>query len=442
MRHLFALSISLLTLCAPAASAETLAQAVRAALASSPRMEAYHSDMQAAGWELEAKRGAFDPTLTLHGEANYGLSDRNSTSRKAQAGHEIGLRASVPLYDGYRRANQVFAGRELVNQRFYTLVDASETISLAVSEAYLDVYRHRLFVLVAKRNLDTHQRVIRKIQVLVDGGRLARGELYRARERGLAAEMALADMRNALSDADVRFQRVVGRAPKGKLSLPTLPRMPATREALVQAAVNNSSRRMRADAVVRERMYEQKMAEAEFAPQVSLNAGLAHGSDYNRGSGTRDEAYVGLSVEWTLYSGGRRAKRQALSAHRNTALHNRMATVREVEEVARLAWNALEKSRTHKSLLKKRVGAQKSVVAQYQQEFEAATRGPSDVLDAQDALNNLKMQEISARAGHAYAAMQVMAAQSRLGARFGVDPQGQTLLDMLALSQQPERKRK
>ncbi|WP_129590210.1 TolC family protein [Roseovarius nitratireducens] len=108
-----ATSFGLLIGLALPATAESLREAVRAAVTTNPTGRAANADVKASALELLQLHGEYQPRLLLRGEAGaeqYDDLDRLGPvdNRDTKFNREIGLTAELKLFDGYRRANLVY----------------------------------------------------------------------------------------------------------------------------------------------------------------------------------------------------------------------------------------------------------------------------------------------------------------------------------------------
>jgi outer membrane protein TolC len=109
-----------------------------------------------------------------------------------------------------------------------------------------------------------------------------------------------------------------------------------------------------------------------------------------------------------------------LSERKNEALYQRMAVVREVEELATIAWNAFQMNMIRSDYMASEVRAYQRMVSSYDREFELATRSVLDLLVAENRLYNARFAEVNAAAILSYTGYRALAAQSQLAKHFGV----------------------
>ena len=410
-----------------AGTAQTLREAVRATLTENPTARASNAEVKAAALELLQLREQFLPRLDLRagvGGAYYDDPARlpPDDNEETTFDRSVSLAAEYTLFDGYRRANRVYRRAAVLDGSILQLLDASETLGLSAVRAYVDVVRHLNLLAVSDENVATHLEIKRRVDELVAGGRQPASAGFEIEERLLSARLARLDVLNALEDARVRFEAIVGRPPGDGLAVPRVAGLPGSREALVTAAVRNSYRARAAAAVIAERRFEKAVREGDRLPEVSLRAGVEQGWDRFGTEGDEFDATLGIALEWELYAGGRKAQSGALTERARLAQARRDEIVREVQEFAGEVWNAYQTGIDRVLLLEVQRQAARNVVVQYREEFRAGTRTLIDVLDAERSFFNVRFEEVSARAALDFAGYRMLAAQSALARHFGIEP--------------------
>ncbi len=405
-------------------SAETIKQAVQIALTSNPAIKASSAEMRATVFELMQLRGEYLPTLEVYGEtgvqriddpAFLSAADNNSsTSRQL-----LGVNASLVLFDGFRRANLVYANAARVDGSIFRLLDASETMALNATEAYIDVYRHRSLLQVARRNLVRHREIGLMVKQLVSGGRLPYSDELTIEDRIDYASLAVLEVQRSLRDANARYERVIGKAPSDQMRLEAA-YVNTSLQVVTQNAIRNNFRVRYAQTQVEQSKFDQDVVLSDHMPQLSLNAGVSHGVNRNGLTGNRTDQYVGIGLRWTLYKGGRKAERNALAELTNKALSERETTVKEIKELAVRAFNNFRSISERSAMLAQQFRINKLIVTVYGEEFEAATRSLLDLLEVERSKFNVEFQKVNADSSVAFSTYRILAVQSILASHFGV----------------------
>ncbi|WP_300014442.1 TolC family protein [uncultured Roseobacter sp.] len=405
-------------------SAEALSDAVRFAVTTNPTIKASQAEMRASAYELIQLRGEYEPRVTLSGETGWQrVSDPNSLSvsdnDNTKARNQLGVRAELVLFDGFRRANLVYANAARVDGSIFRLLDASETMALNATEAYIDVHRHRQLLTVAERNVAKHEEIGARVRDLVEGGRLPFSDELTIDDRVRSAQLAQLDVERALRDANARYQRVIGRPPSGAMSVP-LAKAPSSLAQLSNTAERNSYRVQFARTQIDQTRFQSEVTLSDRYPELSLNTGVVRDINRNGVSGTRTDETVGIGLRWTIYQGGRQAERRALAERNSRAMALQAVAVRDVRELAARTWNSYRTNADRVTQLNDQLRINRLIVEVYGDEFLAAKRTLLDLLEVERARFNVEFEAVGARAGLAFSTYRALAAQSLLAAHFGL----------------------
>jgi adhesin transport system outer membrane protein len=421
-----------------AARAETMAAAVRAAVTSNPAAQAENANVRATALELLGTRREYLPTVNLTagvgGEFTYDpgrLSPADDS--RVRLKREVGLTAELVIFDGYRRANLVYARAAQLDGSIFRLLDASETMALNAVETYIDVIRHRELLAIARQIVVRYGQILVQVRDLVDAGRLPVSDRFELEGRLLAARQAVLEVEQALENARARYAVIVGHPPSAPMSIPPVGHLPASLQILTRQAVENSYRVRYADSQVEVSRFDQGIERSQHLPQVKLRAGATYGWDRGGTNGPDGDAFVGVQLNWQLYSGGRNPRAAALTERTREALAERHEVVREVHELAARAWNAYRTGIAQVQLIHRQVGTARKLAEQYAEQFEAGSRSLLEVMEAERALFNYRFERVSAEASLAFAQFRILAAQGRLASHFGV-AQANMPLDPYAVS--------
>lgn len=407
-------------------SAMTLKQAVVSAVKTNPSGDAARAHQRSVGSELDQAKGRFLPEVTLYGDVGkHKVRNPNSLSDsdnlKWHLEKQIGVRASLSLFDGYERANALYRAAARLDKILYDLFATTETLALNAVEAYIDVYRHRQLLYIARKNIQRHKQILNQIRQRIAGGKAPRSDGIQIQERLYAAQAVLIEIEKAAADANAKFRRVIGKSPKGKMKLRSARRLPRSKTALVESALANNYDIKAALKAIAENQYSAKEAQSDLFPKLSLESNASVGANRSGSEGPEADLYVGLKLTWKLYDGGVvNSRANALAEQAYQAGYTRDVKIREVAEAAEKAWNSYYHDRNRNNVLSSQVKSHDSIVRDYSEEYKLAKRSLLDVLDAERGRFNAKFQQISVSAAYLYASYRMLAVQSKLAAYFGV----------------------
>ncbi len=428
---LFAISVTFSSI-AKDAHAETLVEAVKNAISNSEARNAAIAGIQAQGRMITVAQGDKRTQVNVFGNAAAEWVDDPTLdaadNRETKLAYIVGVDVHINLLDGMRAMNRIYREATLLDAEIIRLSDATETLALNAIQAYIDVARHRNIVEASRRNLSRHAEISRQVAEQVDAGKLSEADRFRANDKFLAAQLALAESEAQLGDADSQFELVTGKRPTSTLSRKFHLHTPPSREAVEKAAVTNSFQMRLAQTDIQAQTYQGAIDEADWKPRVDAFIGADIGQNQEGARGRDSSIAAGVRLNWTIYKGNTREATRARNRDLVIRGHYRLKQVEnEVRDFARRAWNAFNSARERKLLLDRSVTTNELIVEVYRQEFEAAKRPLLQVLDAERALFNLRIRQINASAAHYYQGYRVLAAQSKLSQHFGLTNEGRAL---------------
>ncbi len=421
----FVASIAALFLTLPVA-AEPLKDAVRHAVTTNPLVQARSANMKASAYELLQLRGEYLPRVEIFGDVGREKVDDPSTltaleNDVSKTRNQIGVRVSYVLFDGFRRANLVYANAARVDASIFGLLDASETMALNAVEAYIDVYRHQALLEVAGRNIRKHISIGQQVRDLVEVGRLPFSDELTIDDRIEAARLLEVDVKRSLRDAVARYERVIGRKPSGHMALTTV-KLPQSEAVLRDAALKNSYRLKSAQAQLDQTTYQTDITQADRLPLITLDAGASRGENRSGNFNDRDDQFAGLTLNWTLYKGGREDQRRAFAQRSYEAAFERDAAARDVVDLVARSWTSLQTNSERARRLRQQLSVNRTLVDVYGEEFNAAKRTLLDLLEVERSRFNVEFEKVSAEASLSFSKYRILAAQSRLAEHFGLKP--------------------
>lgn len=415
------------------AAAESIERAVVNAILNSDARKAARADILAQVNDLRETQSGFGPTISLYADARAEAIDNPSRFAPGINGHafasrEAGVTLKLPLFDGGQRAALVRRSAATVDGAIIRMIDETETLALNAVQAYIDLVRFQQIRALTRRNVERHLAIRRKVRLQIEGGRLPGSDGLRVDERVAIARTTQTDAEAAFADAQSRYRLHIGHTPDGRVSMPRRIKGPANREALVQQAIRNSARLLAIDKQTAELAHQNTADMAEYAPQVSAQAGAYAGADMDGTPGHETGAYLGLNLNWTLYKGGARKHREA--ANRDRMMRNqyrRADQARQIRDLSERAWNAHRKAVLERGQVTKQLQLASNLVAAYREEFDAGKRPLFDVLEAERTLFNYQVLDITTRANEHYNLYKMLAVQTRLADHFGMAHAGRAM---------------
>src|SRR5688500_3490785 len=376
---------------AVSASAQTLAEVVRAAVGANPEARVAAANLRATGEELNQARAGYYPSIDLRGDTGHesietpGLRAAGAGSRNfiRQQGSVV-LRQT--LFDGGQVSSEVARQSSRVDAAFSRVAETHDSLTLRISEVYLDLLQTDALLGFARDNVATHRDTVTKTRRRFELGVGGRGDLEQAEARLAVAQATLVNREAALSDARARYERVVGAPPAAPLP-PPAPELPAERQQVIDRAAARNPAVHTAIADLAAARAAAEGARAPFYPKVELEIAANRGRDVDGVRGFTSESTALLVVRQNLFRGGGDLARKRELAERQLAAEEALANVRRaVQEDAARAWIALNASLDVLRFLERHVEASAAALKAYRSQFELGRRTLLDLLNADNEL--------------------------------------------------------
>lgn len=366
----------------------------------SPRVNADWFNFAAIG---EAERGAFGgylPSADL--SASIGREKRDTPLIDLGNYGYDATRFSITqmLFDGFATRDEVARlGFEKLSQ-YYTFKRASEEVALEVAVAYLETLKFQELVGYAADNLKVHRQIHDQIAERAGGGASAGVDLDQAVARvGLAETNLVTEIAN-LNDVGIRFERLVGLVPSGKLTMPEMPGddIPKMRASALDVAYKSSPVINAAIENLRASQEALNATNSPMMPRLDLRYRKNIEHDTDGISGKFDEEAIELVLTYNLYRGGADAarKREFYNLY-YAAIEERKQACLNVRQRVSNDFNDMANLRQQVVLTDVSMRAQDKTRVAYRDQFRRGERSLLDLLDSQNEYFDSQRAHIAAK---------------------------------------------
>jgi outer membrane protein len=378
---------------APApAAAVTLQEALAAAYAGNPDLDAQRASLRATDEEAAAARGQGRPQLGVNASYTYGLEGLRALDGYNRA-LLAGVQAQLPLFQGGRVHNAVRAAdrRSAAGREALRGVEG-DTLLEAIT-AYMDVLRDRTIVDLNRQNKAALAQVYRSSEVRLSVGDVTRTDLAQASARIQQGDAGVAGAESDLVASEESFRRVIGLEPIQLALPPALPPLPASATDAATSAVANNGALASYRATVEAAKREVSVARAARMPSVSLGAGSTFYSYRDRFAGIgnvdSNSSQVSATVTLPLYQGGVAAAQIRQAQDRvDESEARRRGIERQVDAAARSAFAAYQAAQRTIVAYERAVKDNEEAVKGVKIEADSGARQVLDVLNADLELLN------------------------------------------------------
>ena len=393
------------------ALAETLEDALRASLQTSPEIAAARQGWLAARENIEAKTSTSDLKATLSVTGNQSHTDTPSSNGYKQSEYGSGsIAVAKTLYDGGETSANMKLAEIQLDQATANYLAIEQNVILASIEAYLNVLKSRLDVDLSESNLKRLQAHVNAARIRVDAGaatptRLAEAEARHARAKSNAL-VAATDLQNA-EDA---YKSLTGlRA--GDLTLPATPDNLPGEIGKAEKIAGSAHPHVRA-ALAAERAADQAFntLKAQVSPTLSLT--LSATSKDATGTSSDSDVLAGSLVFSTpiLSTNATRAKARNVAASYQQAKYARAEAVRAAEVRARAAFRIKETTKISLVAVQRELKASKLVAAGIASEAQFGQKTTLDLLDAEQDVSDAELRLVTVEHNLRLAAYRLQAA--------------------------------
>lgn len=417
-------SLGALTLSGPA-SADSLEEALAAAYASNPTLEASRAALRALDETVSQARGGYRPSV----EATGSIARSNTKQNSNFAGQpnvtdetltsKVGSVALVqPVFRGFRTVNEVSQAKNEVFAGRAELTRTEQDVLLQAATAYMGVIRDEAILELNRNNVQVLNRQLEASQDRFRVGEITRTDVAQSEARLARAISERTRAEAALTASRVAYNRVVGRMP-GTLTYPAeLPSVPETEAAALEIALAENPTLNAARFNDKAADYAVAAAKGGFMPEVNIRAEYRREWDTSVFVDEVERKQIVAELRIPIYQAG--VQSSAVRQARQLNSQRRLEVIeaeRLVTEGVRNAWESLREAQSRILSDESQVRANEIALEGVRQEAAVGSRTTLDVLDAEQELLDSRVSLTAAQHDEAVATYQLLAAIGRLTAR-------------------------
>ncbi len=384
----------------PAGTSLTLKQVAQQAVLNSPEVTSKWHAYRAADEALGVARGGYFPRVDLTaGSGRESLKQPPVSTRNDYTRTGYLLSLNQMIFDGFATRNEVRRLDKAKLVRYYELLDASETVALEASRAYLDVLRYRQLVELAKDNYVQHKATYDQIERRTQSGVGRRVDFEQAGSRLALAEINLITETANLHDVSARYQRLVGAQPVDTIAPPAQvgTAFPGQAKTALDTLHQKNPALLAATENIEAAQYEIHTRRAAYSPRLDFRARTDQTDNYLGVSGNRDYNVAELVVSWNLFNGGSDRAREKQSAEKkNLALDLREKACRDTRQTLLIAYNDALRLKEQSVFHAKQVALLEKTRNAYRDQFNVGQRTLLDLLDTENELLAARRSNVNA----------------------------------------------
>lgn len=413
-----------------AASVQAEADDLNAALSqtyiANPTLDSARAQLRSTDEGVPQALSGWRPTVTA--QANAGAAwTHNGT--KALPGQTIvdrnqqfyprtySLTVTQPVFNGFGTVSGTHAAENRVRSGRAQLLDTEQQVLFQAVQTYMSVVSNTSILELNRNNVKVLQAQLQATQDRFDAGEVTKTDVSQAQaslQGAVAAEIAA---EGDLTASKAVYRQVIGQEPV-QLTVPNVPPNLPLSEAEVVDLSQQQPLVVAARFIVDATKDDIDTQFSELLPSVSLQGSVSH---TDAQTSDRDHANDGtilgvLTVP--LYQAGAPDSRvrQAKQIYQQ-AMRQLDETRRSAVQQAVAAWQALETAQAQITSFEEQVRANGIALEGVRQEQTVGARTVLDVLDAEQALLNSKVNLVTAQTNLVIARYQVLQAAGRLNAK-------------------------
>jgi len=423
-RLLAGVALVALTHVGPAA-AETMSSALARAYRNNPDINQQRAALRARDETVPAAKSGWLPKAGVQGQAGRQWQEVSgypgSSGKFSQASYpaQIGATVTQTLFDGNRTANGVSQAESAVLAQRETLRQQELITLQAGSTAYMDVLRDTAVLGLRRNNIKVLQVQLQQTQDRFQVGEVTRTDVAQAESALAVGRADFAAAQSSLESSIASFRRQIGVDPKNLAPAQPVERLlPKTVQAAIAVGLEEHPAITGALHQVDAAESSVKVAEGALLPTVGVQGTVSRSVDSSGQPGYNvNSASVVGTLNVPLYQGGqeyaavRQAKEQLGQAR--LAVDSQRVAVRGGISTS---WGQLQAAKAAIVAYEAAVKAAEVALNGVREEAKVGQRTTLDVLNAQQALLNTRVQLVSAQHDRVVASYTVLAQIGRLSA--------------------------
>jgi outer membrane protein, adhesin transport system len=312
--------------------------------------------------------------------------------------HEDRMVANQMLWDGLGTRSEVARRRSISDAAAYKVHSAAEDVALQAVEVYLDVLKNQELVGYARENFQAHTRTYDQVKLRSDKGVGRRADLDQVEARLSLAASNVRAAESTLREAEITFQRVVGRNPIALTPVQEPKVLPTNADEAVKTGLSNHPTLKSAYADIEQAAAQRELARSLWSPRVEVEGSYTNNRNIDGVTGPNRDRLLMLLVKWNLFRGGFDYHRLRETAYQiDEATEISRNTTREVENAVRLSHNAYTTAVERLPQLDRYVKSSDATRASYAQQFSIGQRTLLDLLDAENEYYTARTQYLNTK---------------------------------------------
>ena len=391
---------------------------VQRAVKTHPSVKATVAKKFSSEYEVDSQVAGYFPSVDL--ESGIGFEDSEIVNRESdtllRSEAKISLRQLV--FDGWETSSRVSVAKANLKAATAVLGAQQQETSLQAAASYIDVFRSKKFVALAKKNLNNHKELGQRIKKRAQTGYGNKANLAQVNARIALANARLIRFQGELDTATAQYQESVNELPPGEgMVLPVIPdeMVQEDVDSLIAIAIMNNPALEASAHRIEEKVALTDQVESEFMPKIHVNLSSSWNEDMDGTRGKNNDTMGMVNLKYNLFNGtGSLARLDKAHYELDNATELMKAYKRQVIKEVRSAYIQLQVAHARLPALESHVKMASKVLKASYKQFKLGQRSILDLLDQRNELFQAEIALLTEQTRKIYATYRLLASQGGL----------------------------
>ncbi|MDQ1263890.1 MAG: outer membrane protein adhesin transport system [Campylobacterota bacterium] len=381
-------------------NASNLETTINETLATNPvvleKLKRYKTTKQ----DIEIAKSGYYPKLDL----SLGFGAENTDRTKPDESFDFSvyqnsLTLTQNIFKGFETTYRVAQEEHKSTSAAYSYIENVNNISFEVTNAYLQVIKHRELLENAQENIQVNQEIFTKVQKLYDSGLTTLSEVNKVEASLALAKANYVVEENNLLDYQHKLEKLTGKKVNAQeLQIPILnATLPASLDEAIRYATQNNPSILVSEYNIKLAQAAYNEKKSPYYPSIDVEVAQLMNKNLSGIEGEDDRFRAMVYLRYNLFNGfaDQAAKQKSISAMLSEN-ETQNSLKRDITEQIALAWASNEKIAQQLVHLQTYQNFASKTLALYIKEYDLGRRSLLDLLSAQNDFIGAKSQIINA----------------------------------------------
>ena len=419
-------AVALAVGCAGPVRADTIEAALVRSYQNNPQLNAQRASVRATDENVPQAMSGYRPRVAITANVAEQYSDTLTVTRGANTNYtnlhgynvprSVGAQVTQNVFNGFQTSNRVRGAESQVSAAREGLRVLEQTVLLSAATIYMDYLRDAAIVEVQRSNVRVLEQTLKQVRDRFSVGEVTRTDVAQSEAQLAAGNTQLLTAESNLTTTRANFRRIIGNEPTALAPGTPVDRfLPGTLPAAIETGMIQNPNVTAAMHGIDVAFLTVKVNEGALFPTVNLVASVQQAYESTLVSLKAFNVTVGAQMSYQLYNGGAeyaliRQSKETLAQQRLVLDQTRDQTRATVVQ----SWGQLQAAKAQIASAQAQVTASETALNGVREEARVGQRTTLDVLNAQQALVNARVNIVTAQHDRVVASYSVLAAIGRL----------------------------